>query len=341
MRQKITTQCIRQTPDQLEQCAHYAREMRRVGSVILLGLAAAAYLTSCSEPGQNDLVVVNPETARSIEYKIWLPETDEPAPLIIISHGTSGHNSDHIWLADALVQNGFAVAALNHPHDTRMDRSVEGLIRVWDRPVDISFLLSHLLEDPQWSKSIDRSRIAAAGYSSGGYTVIALAGGIFDPRLMGEYCNSPQKGPECDLVKSTEVATIDYSNAGRNYRDERIKAVYAMAPALGPGMLADELAKISIPVGIITAKDDGLITPANHAEHYARHIPNATLEYFPKGGHFVYVTTCTIIPSIVDFFITEIDLCGREIDADRESVQIDIANTAVKFFSLNLAETQQ
>jgi predicted dienelactone hydrolase len=314
--------------------------MWRVNSKILLGLATITCLVSCSEPRQNDLVVVNPETGRSIEYKIWLPTSDGPAPLVIISHGTSGHNSDHFWLADALVDNGFAVAALNHPHDTRMDRSVAGLIRVWDRPVDISFLLSHLLEDPQWSKSIDASRIGAAGYSSGGYTVIALAGGIYDPKLMAEYCDSDQKGPECDLAETVDIDSIDFSDAGGNYRDERIKAVFAMAPALRPGMLADGLAKISIPVGIITSKDDELITPAYHAEHYARHIPNSTLASFPKGGHFVYVTTCTIVPSIVDFFITEIDLCGREIDVDRESAQIDIANIAVDFFSLNLAETK-
>ena len=107
---------------------------------------------------------------------------------------------------------------------------------------------------------------------------------------------------------------------------------------MGPGMLADGLAETSVPVGILTAADDDLITPAYHAEHYAKHIPDATLTLIPKGGHFVFVTTCTFMPTIVDFFITEIALCGREIDIDRSTVQPDIANIVVDFFSLHLAE---
>jgi hypothetical protein len=47
------------------------------------------------------------------------------------------------------------------------------------------------------------------------------------------------------------------------------------------------------------------------------------------------------MPFIVDLFITEIDLCGREIDVDRNSVQPEIANVAVEFFKLNLAATKQ
>jgi predicted dienelactone hydrolase len=111
-----------------------------------------------------------------------------------------------------------------------------------------------------------------------------------------------------------------------------------MAPALGPGMIAEALEGITIPVGIITAEDDELITPEYHAEHYAKHIPNAALITVPKGGHFVYVTTCTLMPFIVDLFITEIDLCGRDIDVDRERVQADIAKYAVAFLTLHLAK---
>jgi len=305
--------------------------------MILLGVLLSAGLTSCGKPPSNDLVVINPDTNRSIAYKVWLPEAEAPAPLVLISHGTSGQYDNHLWLAEALVANGYAVAGLNHPHDTTMDRSDAGLIRVWDRPADISFLISTLLNDPRWNKSIDASRIAAAGFSSGGQTVIALAGGIYNPELMGAYCTSDHKGPECDMA---EIVDIDFSDAGNNYKDERIKAVFAMAPALGPGMTAEGLSQIDIPAAIIAAKDDDLITPAYHAEHYARHIPDSQLTLIPKGGHFVFVTTCTFIPKVVDFFITEIDMCGRNIELDRATVHADVANMAIEFFDQKLAEAR-
>jgi predicted dienelactone hydrolase len=154
---------------------------------------------------------------------------------------------------------------------------------------------------------------------------------------MGEYCTSDHKGPECDLA---EIVDIDFSDAGNNYKDERIKAVFAMAPALGPGMTAEGLNQIDIPVAIVAAKDDDLITPAYHAEHYTRHIPDAQLTLIPKGGHFVFVTTCTFIPTVVDFFITEIDMCGRNIELDRATVHADVANIAVEFFDNHLADAQ-
>ena len=307
--------------------------MWRIAQAPSICVLVSASLLSCAETQQANSVLVDASRNRSIQYKVWLPRVDGPAPLVIISHGTRGHISDHRWLADALVESGFAVVALNHPHDTRMDSTPAGMLRVWDRSLDISLLLTSLLNDPQWNESIDVERIGAAGYSSGGQTVIALAGGIYDPVLMGKYCASDRKGPECDLA---EIVDIDFTDAGRSYRDERIKAVFAMAPPLGPGMIADELAQIEVPVGIVTAQDDDLITPAHHSEHYARHIPDAQLTLVPKGGHFIFVTTCAIVPTIVDFFIKEIDMCGREIDIDRESVQKNVAGLAIEFFETKL-----
>jgi len=311
--------------------------MWRRAQVLAICVLASASLLSCSKTKRTELVLVDSDRNRNIEYTVRLPGADGASPLVIISHGTRGHYSDHRWLADALVESGFAVAALNHPHDTRRDQSPAGMIRVWDRPVDVSFLLTSLLNDPRWSESIDSERVGAAGYSSGGHTAISLAGGIFDPELMGEYCASDRKGPECDLAETADLVDIDFTDAGNSYRDQRIKVVFAMAPALGPGMTEEGLAQIDIPVGIVTAKDDELITPAHHAEFYSRHIPDADLRFVPNGGHFVFVTACTVMPTIVYFFIAEIDMCGREIDVDRESVQAGVAGLAVEFFGNNLA----
>ncbi|MGI9308657.1 MAG: alpha/beta hydrolase family protein [Gammaproteobacteria bacterium] len=299
-----------------------------IGSLALLGLSA------CSGPKTPSRTIVDTDRSRSIDYELWLPTSAGPAPLILVSHGTGGYYDDHQWLVDVLVQNGFAVAVLNHPGDHRMDRTPEGLLRAWDRPGDVSFLLTELLDDPQSASAIDVDRIAAVGYSSGGYTVIALAGGVYNPQMMGDYCTSELRGRECDLAEPTKV---DFSGAGGNFRDPRIKSVFAMAPALGPGMTVEGLAAIEIPVGIITTEDDDLITPAHHAAHYAENIPGAELSTVPKGGHFVFVNSCTIVTTVIDIFIEEVDLCGREIDVDRATVQIEVATIVVEFLQDNLA----
>jgi predicted dienelactone hydrolase len=310
--------------------------MCRARSILIVGGLALLILAACSGPKTPTETVVDAERNRSIDYQLLLPSSSDPAPLILISHGTTGYYDNHQWLVDELLLNGFAVAVFNHPGDHQMDRTPEGFFRVWDRPGDISVLISAFLENPQTAGRIDANRIAAAGFSSGGYTVIALAGGIYDPQLMADYCTSEIKGRECDLADPTG---IDFSGAGDSYRDPRIRAVFAMAPGLGPGMTVESLAAIDIPVGIVTAVDDDLITPAHNAERYAEHIPGAEISFVPNGGHFVYVNTCTLIPTVVDFFMEEIDLCGREIDADRATVQQEVAAIAVSFLQKNLAAT--
>ena len=121
----------------------------------LLGLFLACTLCSCSRPGAGSSVAADTVRSRSIESTVAAPTLDQPAPLTIVSHGARGHYSDRNWLIESLMVDGYIVAALNHPNDTRQDSSLQGLMRVWDRPADISFLLSHLLASSEWGKRID------------------------------------------------------------------------------------------------------------------------------------------------------------------------------------------
>jgi predicted dienelactone hydrolase len=298
--------------------------------VRFLLLLAFFSLFACAKTDPVGSTIVDTSRNRSIEYKVWLPKAEQPSPLVIISHGTNGHYSDHRWLIEELVKHGYVVAGLNHPNNTRRDRSAEGIIRVWDRPPDISFLLTSLLNNPQVNKLIDPDKLAVFGYSAGGQTAFALAGGIYDPDLMGAYCESAAKGTDCSLVEGIDFSTIDFTGARESYKDSRVKAIFAMAPALGPGMTSSSLANIDIPVEVVVAADDELVIPDHNAHHYSRHTPAAELKIVPKGGHFVFVE-CGFMISIVDFFLDEVDMCGREIDADRVLVQADVAMLAIEF----------
>ena len=287
---------------------------------------ASIGLASCKSREPSRSSIVDQSRNRVIEYSIWAPSCGRPAPLVLISHGAGGHYSDHTWLVKPLLKAGFIVAALNHPHDTRRDSSRAGLVRVWDRPADVSFLLLHLIRDAEWSKCIDARRVAVAGFSSGGYTAIALAGAIFDPALMDSYCERENRRPDCELGRGV---LVDRTNATLNFRDDRIKAVVAMAPAVGPGVTEESLNGINIPVLVIAAADDELVSPDSGARRYANLIRGSELIVLPAGGHFVFLE-CGPVTALVDLFV-DYNLCGRGIDVDRTQVQRRVSDATIKF----------
>ena len=100
---------------------------------------------------------------------------------------------------------------------------------------------------------IDAERIGAAGFSLGGYTMIAIAQGHHSLAHFREYCVKPDADGACQappefgdlraksktLANSDEAYRAALANDGRSYRDERVRAVFAMAPALGPAFLPE------------------------------------------------------------------------------------------------------
>jgi predicted dienelactone hydrolase len=94
-----------------------------------------------------------------------------------------------------------------------------------------------------------------------------------------------------------------YSKAGNSYRDERVRAVFSMAPGLGPAFIPESLGKIPIPVAIVTGSADEIVPPASSAEALGKAIPHATLKLFPRAGHFVFLVP---VPQW-DVYLSELD----------------------------------
>ena len=253
--------------------------------------------------------------------------------MVIVSHGSGGEFNDHHWLINTLLDEGYIVGALNHPFNTTRDNTPEGIVSVWDRPADVSLVLTDILENTDKGQQIDAMRIGVAGFSSGGYTAIALAGAIFEPNLMETYCAGADHGPDCALGES--VAYVDYTGATQSYRDARFRSVFAMAPAVGSGITVQSLNAIEVPVFITASRDDELVYPKFSAERYAEHIPNSTMSLIPSGGHFVFLE-CNAMTWIADQFITEFDLCGSEFSVDQDKIRAAIGEQAVAFFANSL-----
>jgi len=256
-------------------------------------------------------------------------------PLIVLSHGDRGGNTDQSWLAERLARGGYIVAAVAHWLNTTDNSVPEETVRAWHRPVDVSFVLTALLNDPVWKVRIDSNRVGVAGHSTGGYTALALLGARYNGTQMAAYCQGPLRGPDCDLIKGANIATIDFSDSSELYIDNRVKAAFVMAPALGQAIDKESLAQITTPVHIVYAKDDELLKPNLNAVYYANAIPKAESSALDAGGHFVFLPKCTLLGRLISYAIP-FDICGRKAHADRTALHEQVAREAIDFFGNSL-----
>jgi len=231
-------------------------------------------------------------------------------PIVLLSHGSTSVNLSLGWLGAYLAEHGYIAAAVNHHGNTGAEGAplAQGFMAQWERAADLSALLDRMLADPKFGSHIDQRRVFAAGHSSGGATVIMLAGGQFSSDEIGKFCASTAADAGCEprqlidkvVAEVKQLRTHDpavqasLARAARSYRDERIRAVAALAPAVGPAFTEATLHAIAVPVLVVTAKADGVTPPATNALRYAQFIPGAQLLTVPgNANHFTFGSDCT------------------------------------------------
>jgi len=273
------------------------------------------------------------------------PLAPKPAkfPLILLSHGTGGSALMMAWLGTALASHGYIAVAVNHPGNNALeDYTIQGFSLWWERARDLSVLIDFLLADPMYGPHIDASHIGAAGFSLGGLTVIEIAGGIGELSRYQDFCNSPRKDGMCVdpiefpnlLAKTTDLAKTDpefqaaLREGAKSYRDARVHAIFALAPALGPAFSAESLEKISIPTAIIAGTADATVPPDTSAKFFAAYIPGAKLTLFTGVGHYAFLDTCGDLGRR-----SRPDLCLDPAGVLRDDIHNQTAALAVSFFS--------
>lgn len=265
----------------------------------------------------------------SSAWNVPIRPTPRRLPLVLLSHGSGGDGTNLAWLAEALASHGYLVAAVDHPGDRFGDSSVEGRLAAWRRPPDVSAILTQLLADPVLGPRVDRRRVVAAGHSSGALTVLALAGARLQPTAFFAYCHGPSAGPDCALCAGVDPTQIpDLPEAGKPFRDRRIRAVVALSPVMGPGVTASSLRRIGIPVTIIASRTDELVPFSRNAARYHRLIPRARLTTIPIAGHFVFMPVCSEPGRLI-----AAQVCvDRTPEVDRAAVHARTGTLIIAFF---------
>jgi predicted dienelactone hydrolase len=222
----------------------------------------------------------------------------EQYPLIVLSHGSGGNANQMRWLGYYLSQHGYITVAINHSGTPEEEKQIGVLTLseycIWERPRDISAVLNAVLSDPSFSKIIDTNRIGVAGFSLGGASAIWVAGARLDleyfkrnaPKLPADLQEPVKK--LIDTTKDDPIVQASISHAEESFKDVRIKAVFALAPAIGYGFTEKGLRDIDIPIYIVVGDSD-IVTPLEiNAKHYADHISKAKLIILPgERGHYI------------------------------------------------------
>jgi predicted dienelactone hydrolase len=165
---------------------------------------------------------------------------DGPFPLVLYSQGWGAPAWNSLYVGTRLASHGFVVALVYHYGDGHMSQFYEPIDNIavasMNRPLDISFTLSKLLErndnaSDLMYKLIDPEKVAASGWSLGGYAAMALAGG--DDLV-------------CDKPIELGVPGVPISTCVPSPPDPRIRAI---VPLDGSTQLLrfDELARITVP----------------------------------------------------------------------------------------------
>lgn len=235
---------------------------------------------------------------RPISARLWVPEAsaDRP-PLILLSHGTGGAAEDFDWLAERLNAEGFFVAGVDH-HDNTYNEEYfpEGFAFNWERPRGVSFLLDCILR----ANDIDSSRIGAIGFSIGGFTVAALLGAEIDPATMSAVMSGTVPAPALpefpELIPTLRAklddGALSEAVAGGTgpLADSRIKAGFAISPAIGRLVDPQSLGAISKPLELRWGGADDVTPPDDNALVYLEGVPSARGRCIGDDvGHYVFL----------------------------------------------------
>lgn len=286
-------------------------------------------------PGGTEVGIWYPAAGTPVHQRIALYAQDVvtgssvpegPHPMVVISHGTGGNFAGHVDTAVALARAGFVVAALTHPGDNSDDNSRASKIE--ERPAALSQLITYMLTVWPGRASIDPKRIGAFGFSVGGFTVLAAAGGRPDMRRFADHCADHPAFFVCALLRShPRELTSDWPNVA----DPRIKAIVVAAPALGFTFDRAGLAGVRVPVQLWKADDDQVLPAPFYADAVRAALPNEPeFHPVPGAGHFDFLAPC-VVPSMMP------QLCESAPNFDRVAFHQRFDTDVVRFFAVHLA----
>ena len=215
--------------------------------------------------------------------------------LIVLSHGAGGHAPAHGWIAVPLAQQGYIVAAPNHPGSTSEDKSAAETFKFWLRPADLTETLNELEKVAFLQNHLDANRVGALGFSAGGYTALAVAGVLMNPQLLAGYCDTDIRNPYmCAWARKAgvDLHAMNLQLAGRNNSDKRFKAVVSVDPGPTDTFAPQSYANVKVPVDLINLGRTGEVPPTLEASQIAKAITGSHYTTIEDAVHESFLAEC-------------------------------------------------
>ena len=227
-----------------------------------------------------------------LSLAIGAPIAEGRFPLAVFSHGSGASPLSYNHIAVGLASRGFIVAMPLHPGNNFRDNTRAGSVQNYtERPKHISSAIDFLLALAPVHNHIQSDKIAVLGHSVGGYTALAVAGGVASTNTLLEQClTNALTDSYCLAARAGGLKEVSI----QHLKDSRVKALALIAP-VGVLFAADRaLAAVDIPVLMLSAEFDQVLTTRYNAAVIANGLPDATLlthEIIANAGHFSFLTT--------------------------------------------------
>jgi predicted dienelactone hydrolase len=214
----------------------------------------------------SELSVHDEERERDIPLRVYLPASEEPAPVVIFSHGLGGSRDGNAFMGNHWARRGYAAVFVQHPgsdvevwrgkprQEALADlRAAASLQNFMLRAADIPAVLNQL---SQWNSTsdhplqgrLDLDHVGMSGHSFGAVTTQAVSGQKFmggnatldDPRIDAAVAFSPSTPRSGGAEKAfgnvklpwlLMTGTKDTSPIG----DQTVQSRLAVFPALPVG----------------------------------------------------------------------------------------------------------
>ncbi len=263
--------------------------------------------------------------------------------LVILSHGSGGSDLGHWDTAIALAKAGFIAAAPLHPRNNFHDDIHDDQRIVLDgRPLQLSAVIDALLAQGAWSSRIDSKKIAAFGFSAGGYTVLAALGAEREYSRTLDHCERhAEEDPYCRIINGAGRAARAraYADPAQRAFDGRLCAAVIVDPFTAP--FSDAALEALPPAKLLFFRPE-LENKLKAEFHVSRVIrllkqrddfPDPQEIVVPKANHYSFIAP---IPEVVAQSIPEI--ASDPEGFDRAAFHDVMNSTIVTFFKQALSD---
>lgn len=194
-------------------------------------------------------------------------ENNIEKPLIVFSHSSSSAGTDLQYLAQHLASYGYVVAALQNPGSNFFTNKGKVGLNPQEflaLPQDVSFVLDELAkvnQNPNNSLQgkLTTNKVMFVGYSLGGTTALALAGGELQIASLKSSCE--KNAGKLSDVQSFMCLARQLPQNNYQLQDQRVKQIIALKPASSLLFGETGLTKVKVPTLVFTASADH-VTPS-------------------------------------------------------------------------------